>query len=176
MLQIYQKSWWIENWVSTMVHQRKYGIWRTNNKEQFEGWNIYLDIFLSCWLCLFVFPLKGSFLRLGLVKIASSLANGTIYSLVIPVLANIYHGLGLTTKASNPIGWMDFHFPMHYVHVWFPLFWHTLPSSSRSTRSQDDQLFRQRWVYLFWRIWGTRTNPQRCKNSVRHKASEPMHD
>uniref|UniRef100_A0A9I9EJG5 Uncharacterized protein n=1 Tax=Cucumis melo TaxID=3656 RepID=A0A9I9EJG5_CUCME len=43
---------------------------------------------------------------------------GTIYSLAVPVLANIYHGLGLITKASNPIERMDVHFPMHYVHDW----------------------------------------------------------
>ncbi|KAA0048379.1 hypothetical protein E6C27_scaffold264G00980 [Cucumis melo var. makuwa] len=49
---------------------------------------------------------------------ASLMAAGTIYSLAVLVLANIYHGLGLITKASNPIGRMDFHFPMHYVHGW----------------------------------------------------------
>uniref|UniRef100_A0A9I9EI20 Aminotransferase-like plant mobile domain-containing protein n=1 Tax=Cucumis melo TaxID=3656 RepID=A0A9I9EI20_CUCME len=78
----------------------------------------YLAAFLSCWLCLFVFPQKGSFLRLGVFRVASLMAAGTIYSLAVPVLANIYHGLGLITKASNPIGRMDFHFPMHYVHGW----------------------------------------------------------
>ncbi|KAA0052363.1 hypothetical protein E6C27_scaffold207G002060 [Cucumis melo var. makuwa] len=78
----------------------------------------YLAAFLSCWLCLFVFPQKGSFLRPGVFRVASLMAAGTIYSLAVPVLANIYHGLGLITKASNPIGRMDFHFPMHYVHGW----------------------------------------------------------
>uniref|UniRef100_A0A9I9EIA5 Uncharacterized protein n=1 Tax=Cucumis melo TaxID=3656 RepID=A0A9I9EIA5_CUCME len=46
------------------------------------------------------------------------MATGTIYSLAIPVLANIYHGLGLITKALNPKGCMDFHFSMHYIHGW----------------------------------------------------------
>uniref|UniRef100_A0A9I9EID3 Uncharacterized protein n=1 Tax=Cucumis melo TaxID=3656 RepID=A0A9I9EID3_CUCME len=46
------------------------------------------------------------------------MAAGTIYSLVVLVLANIYHGLGLITKAFNPIGRMVFHFSMHYVHGW----------------------------------------------------------
>ena len=78
----------------------------------------YLAAFLSCWLCLFVFPHEGSFLRPGVFRIASSMANRSVYSLAVPVLANIYHGLSLITKASNPIGCMDFHFPMHYVHGW----------------------------------------------------------
>ncbi|TYK16278.1 uncharacterized protein E5676_scaffold21G00470 [Cucumis melo var. makuwa] len=75
----------------------------------------YLAAFLSCWLCLFVFPQKGSFLHPGVFRAASLMAADTIYSLAVPVLANMYHGLGLVTKASNPIGRMDFHFPMHYV-------------------------------------------------------------
>ena len=62
---------------------------------------IYLAAFLSCWLCLFVFPQKGAFLRPGVFKVASTMADGKSYSLGIPVLANIYHGLGLITKATN---------------------------------------------------------------------------
>ncbi|KAA0055892.1 hypothetical protein E6C27_scaffold438G00100 [Cucumis melo var. makuwa] len=59
----------------------------------------YLAAFLSCWLCLFVFPQKGSFLRLGVFRAASLMAAGTIYSLAVPVFANIYHGLDWwTTK------------------------------------------------------------------------------
>ncbi|KAA0063074.1 uncharacterized protein E6C27_scaffold468G001920 [Cucumis melo var. makuwa] len=54
----------------------------------------YLAAFLSCWLCLFVFPQKGSFLHPGVFRAASLMAADTIYSLAVPVLANIYHGLG----------------------------------------------------------------------------------
>ncbi|TYK03767.1 hypothetical protein E5676_scaffold863G001500 [Cucumis melo var. makuwa] len=54
----------------------------------------YLAAFLSCWLCLFVFSQKGSFFRPGVFRAASLMAAGTIYSLAVPVLANIYHGLG----------------------------------------------------------------------------------
>uniref|UniRef100_A0A9I9E0H5 Aminotransferase-like plant mobile domain-containing protein n=1 Tax=Cucumis melo TaxID=3656 RepID=A0A9I9E0H5_CUCME len=54
----------------------------------------YLAAFLSCWLCLFIFPQKGSFLRPGVFRAASLMAACTIYSLAVPVLANIYHGLG----------------------------------------------------------------------------------
>ena len=78
----------------------------------------YLAAFLSYWLCLFVFPQKGAFLRPGVFKVASTMADGKSYSLAIPALANKYHGLRLITEASNPIGCMDFHFPMHYVYGW----------------------------------------------------------
>ena len=53
----------------------------------------YLAAFLSCWLCLFVFLHKGSFLCLGVFRIASSMADRSIYSLAVSILANIYHGL-----------------------------------------------------------------------------------
>uniref|UniRef100_A0A9I9E1M3 Aminotransferase-like plant mobile domain-containing protein n=2 Tax=Cucumis melo TaxID=3656 RepID=A0A9I9E1M3_CUCME len=65
------------------------------------------------------------------------MAAGTIYSLAVPVLANIYHGLGLITKASNPIGRMDFHFPMHYVHGWLAHYFGThypLPTEVRGSK------------------------------------------
>uniref|UniRef100_A0A9I9E2G3 Aminotransferase-like plant mobile domain-containing protein n=1 Tax=Cucumis melo TaxID=3656 RepID=A0A9I9E2G3_CUCME len=97
----------------------------------------YLAAFLSCWLCLFVFPQKGSFLRPGVFRAASLMTAGTIYSLAVPVLANIYHGLGLITKASNPTGRMDFHFPMHYVHGWLAHYFGThypLPTEVRGPK------------------------------------------
>ncbi|KAA0060611.1 hypothetical protein E6C27_scaffold22G004890 [Cucumis melo var. makuwa] len=97
----------------------------------------YLAAFLSCWLCLFVFPQKGSFLRPGVFRAASLMAAGTIYSLAVPVLANIYHGLGLITKASNPIGRMDFHFLMYYVHGWLAHYFGThypLPTEVRGPK------------------------------------------
>ncbi|TYK05702.1 putative mitochondrial protein [Cucumis melo var. makuwa] len=55
---------------------------------------MYLVAFLSCWLCLFVFLQKGSFLRPGVFRAASLMATDTIYSLAVPVSVNIYHGLG----------------------------------------------------------------------------------
>uniref|UniRef100_A0A9I9E9M2 Aminotransferase-like plant mobile domain-containing protein n=1 Tax=Cucumis melo TaxID=3656 RepID=A0A9I9E9M2_CUCME len=97
----------------------------------------YLAAFLSCWLCLFVFLQKGSFLRTGIFMTASLIAAGTIYNLAVPVLANIYHGLGLITKASNPIGRIDFHFSMHYVYGWLAHYFDThypLPTKVRGPK------------------------------------------
>ncbi|KAA0059654.1 putative mitochondrial protein [Cucumis melo var. makuwa] len=78
-----------------------------------------------------------SFLRPGVFRVASLMAAGTIYSLAVPVLTNIYHGLGLITKASNLIGRMDFHFPMHYVHGWLAHYFGThypLPTEVRGPK------------------------------------------
>ncbi|KAA0057699.1 hypothetical protein E5676_scaffold970G00390 [Cucumis melo var. makuwa] len=109
----------------------------------------YLAAFLSYWLCLFVFSHKGSFLRPGVFRAASLMAAGTIYNLAIPVLANIYHGLGLITKASNLIGRMDFHFPMPYVHGWLAHYFGThypLPTEVRGPCKHVTQRFTDWWT------------------------------
>uniref|UniRef100_A0A9I9EFM6 Aminotransferase-like plant mobile domain-containing protein n=2 Tax=Cucumis melo TaxID=3656 RepID=A0A9I9EFM6_CUCME len=98
---------------------------------------MYLAAFLSFWLCLFVFPQKGSFFRLEVFMAASLMVVGTIYSLTVSVLANIYHGLGLITKTSNPIGRMNFHCPMHYIHGWLAHYFSThypLPTEVRGPK------------------------------------------
>uniref|UniRef100_A0A9I9DX49 Aminotransferase-like plant mobile domain-containing protein n=1 Tax=Cucumis melo TaxID=3656 RepID=A0A9I9DX49_CUCME len=72
------------------------------------------------------------------------MATSAIYSLAVQVLANIYHGLGLITKASNLIGRIDFHFPMHYVHGWLAHYFGThypLPTEvqgSKMTNFSDE--------------------------------------
>ncbi|KAA0025723.1 uncharacterized protein E6C27_scaffold653G00020 [Cucumis melo var. makuwa] len=53
----------------------------------------YLTTFLSCWLCVFVFPDKQISLCLEIFKVASLMAEGYTFSLAIPVLANIYGSL-----------------------------------------------------------------------------------
>lgn len=72
-----------------------------------------------------MFSQKGSFIRPEVFKNASLMADEFIYSFVVQVLANIYHGLGLITKTSNPIGHIDFHFLMHYVHGWLAYYFGT---------------------------------------------------
>ena len=97
-----------------------------------------LAAFLSCWLCLFVLPHKGSFLRPRVFKIASSMADGSIYSLVVPVLANIYHRPSLITKASKSSRTYGLSL-FHALRPWLinSLVWNSLPTSERSSRSQD---------------------------------------
>ena len=54
---------------------------------------IDLVTFFSCWLYVFVFPDKQLFLRPKVFKVASLMVEGYTFSLVVPVLANIYSGL-----------------------------------------------------------------------------------
>lgn len=53
----------------------------------------YLVVFLSCWLCVFVFLDKQASLRPEVFKDASLMAEGHTFGVVVPILANIYSGL-----------------------------------------------------------------------------------
>lgn len=79
---------------------------------------VHLATFLSCWLCIFVFPgRKGSYIRPRTFKIASRMARGDVFSLVVPVLASIYNGLNQISSSVDP-GRSDVVFPIHYVYAW----------------------------------------------------------
>jgi hypothetical protein len=54
---------------------------------------VYLAVFLSCWLCKFVFPSKDGFIHPSTFKVASMMAINRQVSLAIPVLASIFQGL-----------------------------------------------------------------------------------
>uniref|UniRef100_A0A9I9ELU2 Aminotransferase-like plant mobile domain-containing protein n=1 Tax=Cucumis melo TaxID=3656 RepID=A0A9I9ELU2_CUCME len=116
----------------------------------------YLAAFLSCWLCLFVFSHKRSFLRPRVFRTANLMATDTIYNLAVPVLTNIYHRLGLITKAFNSIGCMDLHFPMHYVHGWLAHYFGThypLPTEVRGPKWLN--LFGE-GMFIYFDEYGTR--------------------
>ena len=81
-----------------------------------HGDKTYQATFLFCWLCVFVFPNKQIFLRSGVFKVASLMAEGYIFSLVIPVLANIYSGLHQVHDSTSSLGHSNACFPLHYVH------------------------------------------------------------
>ena len=53
------------------------------------------------------------------------MTEGHTFSLAIPILANIYHSLGMITEASNLIRCMEFCFPMHYVYGWLAHYFNT---------------------------------------------------
>ncbi|KAG5550487.1 hypothetical protein RHGRI_015454 [Rhododendron griersonianum] len=77
-----------------------------------------LAALLSCWLCVFVLPNKEvDQIRPGVFKIASMMAQGKRFSLAIPVLASIYHGLREITSSPNPSK-CGAAFPIHYVYGW----------------------------------------------------------
>ena len=51
----------------------------------------YLTAFLACWLYKFVLPWGGvNLIRPGVFKVASRMAQGETFSLIVLVLATIY--------------------------------------------------------------------------------------
>ena len=78
----------------------------------------YLSALLSCWLCIFVFPIKDlNSIYPSTFKIASSIANGHSYGLAAPILASIYHGLN-TISSSPTSSKSGASFAIHYVGAW----------------------------------------------------------
>ena len=78
----------------------------------------YLSALLSCWLCIFVLPIKDqNSIRLGTFKIASSMANGCSFGLATLVLASIYRGLNTISSSPTPSK-SGASFAIHYVYVW----------------------------------------------------------
>ncbi|KAG5553873.1 hypothetical protein RHGRI_011665 [Rhododendron griersonianum] len=77
-----------------------------------------LAALLSYWLCVFVLPNKQvDQIRPGVFKVASMMAQGKRFSLAVPVLASIYHGLREITSSPNPSK-CGAVFPIHYVYGW----------------------------------------------------------
>ena len=97
--------------------------------------DIYLAAFLSCWLCVFVFPSENSkFMRPEIFKIASRMAVAhKIVNLAIPILARIYHGLNRIATSTHA-GSFDACFPVHYVYRWLSRYFDTyFPLSNEVT-------------------------------------------
>ncbi|KAH7849160.1 hypothetical protein Vadar_013902 [Vaccinium darrowii] len=90
-----------------------------------------LAAFLSCWLCVFVLPNKEvGQIRPGVFKVASMMARGERFSLAVPVLASIYHGLREITSSPSPSK-CGATFPIHYLYGWLGQYYDSyfLPSS-----------------------------------------------
>ncbi|KAH0641916.1 hypothetical protein KY290_033531 [Solanum tuberosum] len=78
----------------------------------------YLSTFLAHWLCKFVLPNKKTdYICVSVFKVAGLMTHGEIFSLAVPVLANIYRGLGDISTFSN-MGACDILLPIHYVYGW----------------------------------------------------------
>ncbi|GAA0162897.1 hypothetical protein LIER_18892 [Lithospermum erythrorhizon] len=78
----------------------------------------YCSAFLSCWLCLLALPLEPhGYIRASVSKMASCIATGTVMSLAIPVLANIYKGLSIVASSTSP-STSSCCFPSRYLFYW----------------------------------------------------------
>ncbi|KAA0047641.1 uncharacterized protein E5676_scaffold648G00820 [Cucumis melo var. makuwa] len=67
-------------------------------------------------------------------KVASLMAEGYTFSLVIPVLANIYSSLRQIHDSTSSLGHSNACFPIHYVHGWLALYFNTHYKAPTSLR------------------------------------------
>ncbi|KAL2461870.1 PMD domain-containing protein [Abeliophyllum distichum] len=63
-----------------------------------EEEELEITVYLSLWLCRFIFPSRDDYLRVRTFKTASRMVAKSTYSLVLPILASIYRG---HTEISN---------------------------------------------------------------------------
>ena len=82
----------------------------------------YLAAFLCCWLCDFVFPEKGDYIRPRTFKIATIMAHGNTVNLATPVLTRIYRGL---REFTNSACTSKTYIPWHYVYGWLAAYFGT---------------------------------------------------
>ncbi|KAF7148540.1 hypothetical protein RHSIM_Rhsim03G0094500 [Rhododendron simsii] len=91
---------------------------------------VYLAAFLSCWLSVFVLPNgKVNQIHPTVFKVASMMARGSTFSLAVPVLASVYHGLKQISSSPTP-SQCHVILPMHYIYEWLGNYFDTyLPST-----------------------------------------------
>ncbi|KAJ8443252.1 hypothetical protein Cgig2_010147 [Carnegiea gigantea] len=78
----------------------------------------FLAAFLSCWLCIFILPVRDAgCIRPGTFSVASFMASGVGYGLPTAILTNIYKGLNKTSRSSHP-GRGEGYFPAHFFYTW----------------------------------------------------------
>ncbi|KDP38611.1 hypothetical protein JCGZ_05318 [Jatropha curcas] len=78
---------------------------------------VYLAALIPCWLCKFILlhdPMN--LIHLSTFKVASMIAFGEIFSLAIPILANIYRGLRAISTATT-LKRCEVPLPFHYVYA-----------------------------------------------------------
>jgi len=79
---------------------------------------VSLEVFLSYWLCKFVFPSKDvGFIFLITFKVASIMAARRQFSFAIPVLASIFKGLK-EIQSGLDVTARDIPFPIYFLSSW----------------------------------------------------------
>ncbi|CAH9126395.1 unnamed protein product [Cuscuta epithymum] len=75
---------------------------------------VYLETFLSCWLCAFVLPHEGSrVICPEILKVTCMMARGKRICLAVSILVSIYHEFNRTLNAPTS-GQVRTCFPTHY--------------------------------------------------------------
>ncbi|KAL3522156.1 hypothetical protein ACH5RR_014990 [Cinchona calisaya] len=86
----------------------------------------YLTVFLSCWLCTFVLPNDVvNLIHPATFKATIWMAQGTRYSLAVPVLSSIYCGLARIAWSPKSRQPKYSYFPIHYVVAWISAYFDT---------------------------------------------------
>nr|GMD14893.1 ABC transporter G family member 11 [Ipomoea batatas] len=86
---------------------------------------VYLAVFLACWLCTFVLPGDPTAtIRPETFNMACRMARGIKVCLAPPVLASIYYGLNSISESFSP-GQIGTPFPIHYVYGWLSAYFNT---------------------------------------------------
>nr|GMC69504.1 ABC transporter G family member 11 [Ipomoea batatas] len=123
-------SQWIEFWCRK---SRRYQGWSSVSDAPFETLGIpriqeeeiYLAAFLACWLCVFVLPgTPSNAIRPETFRMACIMAQGRRVCLAVLVLASIYHGLNLISRAISP-GFIKSTFLYHYLYGWLSAYLNT---------------------------------------------------
>ena len=78
----------------------------------------FLATFLSCWLCIFILPVRDAgCIRPGTFSVASFMASGVGHCLPTAILASIYKVLNEISRSSYP-GKGGGYFPAHVLYAW----------------------------------------------------------
>lgn len=80
---------------------------------------------LSCWLCLFILPVKNAgCIHPGTFSVTSSMERGQAYCLSSAILASIYRGLGKICHSAHP-GREGGHILWHFLYAWVAKYFRT---------------------------------------------------
>jgi len=79
---------------------------------------IFFAAFLSCWLCVFILPVRDiDCIHTDTFSVASFMASGMGYCLPTAILASIYKGFNEISRSSHPSRGGE-HFPAHFLYAW----------------------------------------------------------
>jgi len=106
--------------LTTAVHgwNESHAVFHELDVPKGEHTETFLAAFLSCWLCLFILPVRDAgCIRPGTFLVPSSMERGQAYCLSSAILASIYRGLGEIYHSAHP-GRKGGHILWHFLYAW----------------------------------------------------------
>ena len=78
----------------------------------------FLTTFLSCWLRLFILPVRdASRIQPKTFLVASSMEEGQAYCYSLSILTSIYRGVGEIYRSTH-LGRKGGYMPWHFLYAW----------------------------------------------------------